>query len=833
MTQFLSSANFPTSSATESQALDSKLNAILESDFHGNFYQTLSSYQRVLADNHQRDKWPEFHEKLQTLFMCGTAKPLDGPMVGIPVSIRDSDYFKDALDTFGEERSTIASIEWMATAWNATFADTGLWMGKTYEPVSRETVAEKCNNNDEILAAYDPETTRVGRNYFREPPIPDPIQSIGLPGLEKLWHLKDRPMDTKTKGFIGQITDVNLQKEKAIPYTKTGGYYLSLMGKSVVSEMQEKVVYQLNYRWDKLGPSFPMTRLVDEVVQIAEGIYLGQLVFATKHYNLGTVDLPFVPGEQHIALGEPYKPNRKTNFLEKLWQKILGKQSTEEVDYGYQNNGYFLMMDPQYAKQIYADEAFPQLRPRPGEIGYVELGYDQLAASQSAALGDEELEWVDGWKLHAALREKFTTLILEPSTKASDTEDVNNILKEGESVLQMLQRIGKEISAQTKYEDHLKHFEKLHKLFRSGVAPVVKDGLFQGHGKKGYNVRADSNTKYDWYGEKEAINGFDYYHGATLNLHWGFSETFKPDIKKSVDDSSVFPSALATLVEEDGLRGPNVMDMVWRSIGKYIFPWGGKSYEKISGRKLSMLLDESDDLAERYPERVKQLKTYLASAPHYNLVKKNRDHYWDAEGKYAKHLKSGAWDKGMSDEDKQFWEQEANNNWVYGNNLQDERILAADAIMRVLDMNYKEPDPTLQALSERGPSPFARQGYVFLGVANQDSILPMNNGEDKTKKVFQFHYRYPMIGGAVPIGFCLDELVEIADGLFLGQLIYSTALDKPFHTSTDPAEFKYQLFGYFLLLDDDWQRHRLAIGLDTVHARAKESLLNKALDLVT
>jgi len=72
-----------------------------------------------------------------------------------------------------------------------------------------------------------------------------------------------------------------------------------------------------------------------------------------------------------------------------------------------------------------------------------------------------------------------------------------------------------------------------------------------------------------------------------------------------------------------------------------------------------------------------------------------------------------------------------------------------------------------------------------------------------------------MIGGPTPIGLCLDEVVEIADGLYLGQLIYSTAIQVPFQSSVDPAEFKYQLFGYFLLLDDAWQHHRLAIGLDT------------------
>ena len=50
----------------------------------------------------------------------------------------------------------------------------------------------------------------------------------------------------------------------------------------------------------------------------------------------------------------------------------------------------------------------------------------------------------------------------------------------------------------------------------------------------------------------------------------------------------------------------------------------------------------------------------------------------------------------------------------------------------------------------------------------------------------------------------------------VGQLIYSTELDLTYHSGVDPDEYGYQLFGYFLLLDDDWQRHRLAIGLDVL-----------------
>jgi hypothetical protein len=293
----------------------------------------------------------------------------------------------------------------------------------------------------------------------------------------------------------------------------------------------------------------------------------------------------------------------------------------------------------------------------------------------------------------------------------------------------------------------------------------------------------------------------------------GFGDTLRQGIDEKLDPGIIFPSGLACLFQGDP-RGPNILDAVWASIGRFIFPWAGKSFERISGRKLSMLLDESGDLAERYPDRVAELRNHPASWPHYDLVKKNRDRFRTEEGPYAPHLKSGSWDNAMSETDRTFWNQEAERRWVFGNNTVDSRILAADGMMRMLDMNYHSPIPSVQQLADAGPSPFVRQGYIFLGTSDRESILPMNHNGDSRKRVFQFHYRYPMIGGPAPIGACLDELVEIAEGLFLGQLIYSTVPLKPFHTSVDPAEYKYQLFGYFLLLDNTWERHRQAIGFD-------------------
>ncbi len=493
----LSSENFSSASSEQKQTLESNLQSLLQSDYKDSLYTMLAAYQRILADNNQRASWPQVHDKLQTLFMCGKATPIDGPMIGIPVAIRDSDFFADAAKLFGKERSSLASIEVMATAWNATFADTGLWMGKTFEPVTKEVVRDKCNNDTAFIASYDPETTRIGRNFFREPADPNAIQSISLPVLEQAWKLKDRPLSTDAAGFSGELLADNLEKEKAIPYSKTGGIYLAGMGRSVVPEMQGKQVYQLNYRWPKLNPVYPMSILVDEIVQIGEGVYLGQLVYATKRYSLGAIDLPFIPGERDIELGIPYEPG-KQSFFQWLLSLFTGKK--KNPDYGYQNNGYFLMMDPAYAKQVYADDAFPQLRPRAGESGFKELGYE--AETKVSTSEQSTQDWTNGWRDDEVLKQKFTTLITESSTQSGDG-DVTEMLQKDESVLQMLQRISNDISAQSKHEDHLKHFEQLHKLFRSGVAPGIDNGLFQGSGAKGYNVRLEGEEVQNWYGEDE------------------------------------------------------------------------------------------------------------------------------------------------------------------------------------------------------------------------------------------------------------------------------------------------------------------------------------------
>ncbi|CAK0776319.1 hypothetical protein CCP3SC1_820011 [Gammaproteobacteria bacterium] len=565
----LSAKNFPTGSENEQQALQTKLETILRNEVGSDLFATLGTWRRILSDNQQRAKWDEISDQLTTLFKCGKSIPLDGPMIGVTMSLRDTDYLYDVAALFENNRSALAHLEIMATAWNATFGPTGLWMGKTFEPIDVGAYNEICDHYPPAVAAFDPSTARIGRNFFREPTHPDFLQKLGVPVLTDFWKLLDRPTSTTVDGFKGELLASNLRKEEAIPYTKTGGYFLSALGSSVVPEMNGKAVYQLNYRWPTLSPTFPMTRLVDEIVQIGEGVYLGQLVMASRHYSLGTINISlFGENITDIEFGTPYRPGHSSIFEDiknGIMNIVTGRDTDSGPDYGYQSNGFFLMVDTHLATQAYGDDAFPFLRPRPGEIGFRELGYNSRI---DAAVTN----WSEDWHKDEELRRKFTTFTLEPSTNPNDG-DVTKYRQEGESILQMLARLQKESSAASSHDDRIVHLEKFHQLFRAGIAPRIVDGRFQGQGR-GYNTRFDAPEPVEWYGQPEPTKNFDYYHGATLNLHFGMADTL---LQHSSTPSSFSFNHVANLLDEDK-RGPNVLNEVWAHIGRFIFPWAGKSF---------------------------------------------------------------------------------------------------------------------------------------------------------------------------------------------------------------------------------------------------------------
>lgn len=90
------------------------------------------------------------------------------------------------------------------------------------------------------------------------------------------------------------------------------------------------------------------------------------------------------------------------------------------------------------------------------------------------------------------------------------------------------------------------------------------------------------------------------------------------------------------------------------------------------------------------------------------------------------------------------------------------------------------------------------------------SIYPENRG----KRVLQFNYRWPKLKNVVPDRFCIDELVQIADGLYLGQVFYATNILEPWSPNTQISKYNYKLFEYFVVMDEEWHIRRLRIGYD-------------------
>ena len=133
--------------------------------------------------------------------------------------------------------------------------------------------------------------------------------------------------------------------------------------------------------------------------------------------------------------------------------------------------------------------------------------------------------------------------------------------------------------------------------------------------------------------------------------------------------------------------------------------------------------------------------------------------------------------------------------------------LPATAFIKHLDkigMVVEYPDE-----SEKEEDIYVKSFYFI--AANNASVNP----ECGAKEVLQFNYRWPEFHTMPPDHLCIDELVKIADGLYLGQLLYSTRAKIPYDPKRNPAIYKYENFGYFMLMDDDWSAVKEFIRFDT------------------
>lgn len=126
-------------------------------------------------------------------------------------------------------------------------------------------------------------------------------------------------------------------------------------------------------------------------------------------------------------------------------------------------------------------------------------------------------------------------------------------------------------------------------------------------------------------------------------------------------------------------------------------------------------------------------------------------------------------------------------------------------LMRALGIKLTEA-----SAAEKQSHDYDVKGFFFIGKPAK-SINPENRG----RRLYQFNYRWPALQTFVPDNYCIDEIVQIADGLYLGQLVYATELKLEYDPTVDPRRYKYKNFGFWMLMDDEWQKRRMEISFDT------------------
>ena len=143
----------------------------------------------------------------------------------------------------------------------------------------------------------------------------------------------------------------------------------------------------------------------------------------------------------------------------------------------------------------------------------------------------------------------------------------------------------------------------------------------------------------------------------------------------------------------------------------------------------------------------------------------------------------------------------------WGSNTQSLRTFKERFVGNLTDIAqvWNEPVPQEEAV---------RNGYDvknFFFIARKAQSI---SEESKGKPIYQLNYRWPKLRTIVPDRLCIDELVKIAEGLYLGQLMYATNVLLPYDPDEDPSAYQYGCFGFFLLMDEEWQQIRLRIGYD-------------------
>ncbi|MEW6417515.1 MAG: hypothetical protein AB1480_05260 [Nitrospirota bacterium] len=283
---------------------DSLFQEIMQEDLKGkNTPLELMHYYADILN--KRTSHGEIAEKLDKLFLCGrTPHNLDGFYHGITISLKTGTDIYSALSETLEKLGIGKEFDILHALYSSVLFRTSPWAGKDFKRIGPEKIRELTEGFD-----IGRDTAYLGINSFR----------------------KDN------KGFVNNLSNYILStiiNMEAVPKPKEnqrswiharGGLFIAKKDMSVDIKHPEKEVMALNYRWRSLGNKFPNKLLIDEIVEIAEGLYLGKLYYATA-----------------------------IKYLFKDYDPEVLKE-----DYHYRNFGYFLLMDDTWLDE--KNRLFPDL----------------------------------------------------------------------------------------------------------------------------------------------------------------------------------------------------------------------------------------------------------------------------------------------------------------------------------------------------------------------------------------------------------------------------------------------------------------------------------------
>jgi hypothetical protein len=244
-------------------------------------------------------------EKLDRLFLCGkTPQPLGGYYHGITISVKTGTDSHGVLDEIRKKLNLGDEIDPLQVFYSSLLSTTSPWAGKNFKELKAERLSELTEGFDK-----GEETTCLGINSFRKD-NKNFINNIAGQVLSAVIEMEGVPgPETKQRSWI---------------YAK-GGLFIAKRQKSVDPDHPEKEVMALNYRWKSLGNKFPNRLLIDEIVEIAEGLFLGKLYYATS-----------------------------LSYIAKDFEPQVKKE-----DYKYRSFGYFLLMDDSWLHE--KNTLFPEL----------------------------------------------------------------------------------------------------------------------------------------------------------------------------------------------------------------------------------------------------------------------------------------------------------------------------------------------------------------------------------------------------------------------------------------------------------------------------------------